>query len=178
MRSRAAAARLPSSSTNSCKSDTSRHNSLGWELRCRRQRRRRHAAAWEYAPYLCVTVKTKNNLRKDASLCSVRPWRRRHCWSTLAITHGKFGLLCGILQPWHAPSHLNEIIAQLPHCCTLLHYITVLLLLPHSHRRAVSPRPPIYHYNNNKSSLWITGPFLTARFLVMSTKLSDLFSFG
>ena len=45
MRSRAAAgARLPSSSTNSCKSDTSRHNSLGWELRCRR-RRRRHGAA-------------------------------------------------------------------------------------------------------------------------------------
>ena len=62
----------------------------------------------------------------------------------------------------------------------VLHYITVLLLLllPHSHRRAVSPRPPIYHYNNNKSSLGITGPFLTARFLVMSTKLSDLFSFG
>ena len=105
--------------------------------------------------------------------------QRRHCWSTLAITHGKFGLLCGILQPWHAPSHLNEIIAQLPHCCcTVLHYITVLLLLPHSHRRAVSPRPPIYHYNNNKSSLWITGPFLTARFLLMSTKVSDLFSFG
>ena len=59
----------------------------------------------------------------------------------------------------------------------VLHYITVLLLLPHSHRRAVSPRPPIYHYNNNKSSLWITGPFLTARFLLMSTKVSDLFSF-
>ena len=124
MRSRAAAARLPSSSTNSCKSDTSRHNSLGWELRCRRRRRRRRrAAAWEYAPYLCVTVKTKNNLRKDASLCSVRPWRRRHCWSTLAITHGKFGLLCGILQPWHAPSHLNEIIAQLP--CALYRQIFV-----------------------------------------------------
>ena len=46
MRSRAAAARLPSSSTNSCKSDTSRHNSLGWELRCRRRRRRRRAAPW------------------------------------------------------------------------------------------------------------------------------------
>ena len=29
---------------------------------------RRRTAAWEYAPYLCVTVKTKNNLRKDASL--------------------------------------------------------------------------------------------------------------
>ena len=181
MRSRAAAARLPSSSTNSCKSDTSRHNSLGWELRCRRRRRRRLAAPRLGNTHHTFVSQSKQKIiyaRMRHCVASGRRGARQHCWSTLAITHGKFGLLCGILQPWHAPSHLNEIIAQLPHCCTVLHYITVLLLLPHSHRRAVSPRPPIYNYDNNKSSLWITGPFLTARFLLMLTEVSDLFSFG